>query len=57
MSRRLLALLVALSALLLALTVPATGQVRTIKPGISAAGVDLSQLSEDLQQRVNEQGG
>ena len=45
MSRRLLALLVALSALLLALTVPATGQVRTIKPGISAAGVDLSGLT------------
>jgi len=45
MSRRLLALLVALSALLLALTVPATGQVQTIKPGISAAGVDLSGLT------------
>ena len=45
MCRRLLALLVALSALLLALTVPATGQVRTIKPGISAAGVDLSGLT------------
>ena len=46
MSRRLLALLVALSsALLLALTVPATGQVRTIKPWISAAGVDLSGLT------------
>jgi lipoprotein-anchoring transpeptidase ErfK/SrfK len=45
MSRRLLALIVALSALLLALTVPATGQVRTIKPGISAAGVDLSGLT------------
>ena len=45
MSRRPLALLVALLALLLALTVPATGQVRTIKPGISAAGVDLSGLT------------
>jgi lipoprotein-anchoring transpeptidase ErfK/SrfK len=45
MSRRLLALLVALSALLLALTVPATGQVRTIRPGISAAGIDLSGLT------------
>jgi len=45
MCRRLLALLVALSALLLALTVPATGQVQTIKPGISAAGVDLSGLT------------
>ena len=45
MSRRLLALLVALSALLLALTVPATGQVQTIKPGISAAGVDLSGMT------------
>ena len=45
MSRRLPALLVALSALLLALTVPATGQVQTIKPGISAAGVDLSGLT------------
>jgi lipoprotein-anchoring transpeptidase ErfK/SrfK len=45
MSRRPLALLVALSALLLALAVPATGQVRTIRPGISAAGVDLSGLT------------
>jgi len=45
MSRRLLALLVALSALLLALIVPATGQAQTIKPGISAAGVDLSGLT------------
>jgi lipoprotein-anchoring transpeptidase ErfK/SrfK len=45
MSRRPLALLVALSALLLALTVPATGQVRTIRPGVSAAGVDLSGMT------------
>ncbi len=45
MSRRPLALLVALLALLLALTVPATGQVQRIKPGISAAGVDLSGLT------------
>ena len=45
MSRRRLALVVALTALPLALTVPATGQVRTIKPGISAAGVDLSGLT------------
>src|SRR3954466_8452481 len=45
MSRRPLALLLALSALLLALTVAATGQVPTIKPGISAAGVDLSGLT------------
>jgi lipoprotein-anchoring transpeptidase ErfK/SrfK len=45
MSRRPLALLFALSALLLALTVPATAQVQRIKPGISAAGVDLSGLT------------
>jgi lipoprotein-anchoring transpeptidase ErfK/SrfK len=45
MSRRPLALLIALSALVLALTVPAIGQVRTIKPGISAAGVDLSGMT------------
>src|SRR3954452_23544619 len=45
MSRRPLALLVALPAILLALTVPATGQVRTIRPGISSAGVDLSGLT------------
>ena len=37
--------LVALLALLIVFTVPATGQVRTIKPGISAAGVDLSGLT------------
>jgi lipoprotein-anchoring transpeptidase ErfK/SrfK len=45
MSRRPLALLVALSALLLALTAPATGQVQRIRPGVSAAGVDLSGLT------------
>jgi lipoprotein-anchoring transpeptidase ErfK/SrfK len=45
MSRRPLALLVALSAFLLALTAPATAQVRTIRPGVSAAGVDLSGLT------------
>ena len=45
MSRRRLALVLALSALPLVITVPATGQVRTIKPGISAAGVDLSGLT------------
>jgi lipoprotein-anchoring transpeptidase ErfK/SrfK len=45
MSRRLLALLVALPALVLAATVPAAGQVQRIKPGISAAGIDLSGLT------------
>jgi lipoprotein-anchoring transpeptidase ErfK/SrfK len=45
MARRPLALLVALLALLLAVTVPATGQVQLIKPGISAGGVDLSGLT------------
>jgi hypothetical protein len=45
MPRRPLALLVALSALPLALTVPATGQVQRIRPGISAAGIDLSGLT------------
>lgn len=48
MSRRPLALLVALSAFLLALTAPAVAQVaqvRTIRPGVSAAGVDLSGLT------------
>ena len=44
--RRLLALAIALCALLLALTVPATGQVRTtIRPGVSAAGIDLSNMT------------
>jgi hypothetical protein len=44
--RRLFALLAALCALLLALTVPATGQVRTtIRPGVSAAGIDLSNMT------------
>ena len=45
MSRRRLVLVVALTALPLVLAVPATGQVRTIKPGTSAAGVDLSGLT------------
>ena len=45
MSRRPLALLVALLAILLAFTVPATGQVQRIKPGVIAAGVDLSGLT------------
>jgi lipoprotein-anchoring transpeptidase ErfK/SrfK len=45
MSRLPLALLFALSALLVLLAVPATGQVQRIKPGISAAGVDLSGLT------------
>src|SRR5919112_2208764 len=44
--RRPLALLGALCALLLALTVPAAGQVRTtIRPGVSAAGIDLSNMT------------
>jgi hypothetical protein len=45
MSRRPLALLLALSALPLALTAAAHGQIQRIKPGISAAGVDLSGLT------------
>ena len=46
MSRRLLALLVALPALVFAIAaVPASGQVQTIKPGISAGGVDLSGMT------------
>ena len=45
MSRRPLALPLALSAFLLALTAPASAQVRTIRPGVSAAGVDLSGLT------------
>ena len=56
MPRRPLALFVALSALMLALTVPATGQVQTIKPGISAAGVDLSGLTvPDAAARLDQQ--
>ena len=44
--RRPLALLGALCALLLALTVPATGQVRTtIRPGVSTVGIDLSNMT------------
>src|SRR3954453_21398796 len=44
--RRPLALAVALCALLFAVTVPATGQVRTtIRPGVSAAGIDLSNMT------------
>ena len=45
MSRRLPVLLLALSALVLTLTAPAHAQVQRIKPGISAAGVDLSGLT------------
>jgi L,D-transpeptidase-like protein/putative peptidoglycan binding protein len=45
MSRRLLVLLLALSSLVLTLTAPAHAQVQRIKPGISAAGVDLSGLT------------
>ena len=45
MPRRLLALLVALPVIVLALTVPASGQVQTIKPGVSAGGVDLSGMT------------
>src|SRR4051812_22964246 len=44
--RRLLLALLALCAALLALTVPATGrQLTVIKPGVTAAGVDLSNLT------------
>src|SRR4051794_32978220 len=58
--RRPLALLVALSALLLALllalTVPATGQVRTtIRPGVSAAGIDLSNMTVEQAAAVLDQ--
>jgi L,D-transpeptidase-like protein/putative peptidoglycan binding protein len=45
MSRRPLALALALSALGLAIAAPAQGQVQRIKPGISAAGIDLSGLT------------
>jgi hypothetical protein len=45
MPRRPLALLVALPALVLAITAPASGQDQRIKPGISAAGIDLSGLT------------
>jgi hypothetical protein len=45
MPPRRLALPVALCVVLLALTVPATGQVTHIKPGVSAAGIDLSGLT------------
>src|SRR3954469_8656463 len=44
--RRLLLALLALCAALLALPVPATGrQLTVIKPGVSAAGIDLSGLT------------
>jgi lipoprotein-anchoring transpeptidase ErfK/SrfK len=55
MCRRPLALLVALLALLLALTVPATGQVRTIRPGVSAAGIDLSGMTVEQAAAVLDQ--
>ena len=54
--RRPLALLAALCALLLALTVPATGQVRTtIRPGVSAAGIDLSNMTVEQAAAVLDQ--
>lgn len=58
--RRPLALLAAVSALLLALliaaTVPATGQVRTtIRPGVSAAGIDLSNMTVEQAAAVLDQ--
>jgi hypothetical protein len=43
--RRPLLALLALCAAMLALTVPATGQVTRIRPGVSAAGIDLSGLT------------
>src|ERR1700750_3101861 len=54
--RRLLALAVALCALLFAVTVPATGQVRTtIRPGVSAAGIDLSNMTVEQAAAVLDQ--
>src|SRR5919202_2846168 len=54
--RRPLALLAALCALLLALTVPAGGQVRTtIAPGVSAAGIDLSNMTVEQAAAVLDQ--
>jgi hypothetical protein len=45
MPPRRLALPATLCVALLVLTVPASGQVRRIKPGVSAAGIDLSGLT------------
>ena len=58
--RRPLALLAAVSALLLALliaaTVPATGQVRTtIRPGVSTVGIDLSNMTVEQAAAVLDQ--
>jgi L,D-transpeptidase catalytic domain len=54
--RRPLALLAALCALLLALTVPATGQVgTTIRPGVSTAGIDLSNMTVEQAAAVLDQ--
>src|SRR4051812_41500924 len=58
--RRPLALLAALCALplvlVVALTVPATGQVRTtIRPGVSAAGIDLSNMTVEQATAVLDQ--
>jgi hypothetical protein len=54
--RRPLALAVALCALLFAVTVPATGQVRTtIRPGVSAAGIDLSNMTVEQAAAVLDQ--
>src|SRR3954462_7564968 len=54
--RRPLALAVALCALVFAVTVPATGQVRTtIRPGVSAAGIDLSNMTVEQAAPVLDQ--
>src|SRR3954449_6917084 len=54
--RRPLALAAALCALLFAVTVPATGQVRTtIRPGVSAAGIDLSNMTVEQAAAVLDQ--
>src|SRR5919199_692977 len=54
--RRPPALLAALCALLLPLTVPATGQVRTtIRPGVSTAGIDLSNMTVEQAAAVLDQ--
>ena len=56
MSRRPLALLVALPAALLVVTGPATGQLQRIRPGVSAAGVDLSGLTvQEAALRLDQQ--
>ena len=54
--RRPFALLAALCALLLAPAVPASGQVRTtIRPGVSAAGIDLSNMTVEQAAAVLDQ--